>query len=287
MAKAITKKATPKKEGTVKHYKRIGAIVKSENFIPFGNSDALIEKIKLKKEDALVRDGDFSRIIVWDKVAFNFSKTNKGSSFRKSVYLFGVVRKEANLWLKKNPNFKLPTQYPVNVYNDHFKHLKDDMTATDLDHAYWRIAFLLGIITKLTYERALDVEFKVVRLASLSTLGAGKEFRKIEEGVLTDNYVKVGEIPELQKVYKLIRYTCYDYMQECANLLGEDFIAYRTDAIYYRDSKENRKIVRDYFRSKKLKYKQVYKKSKARIHKETSQTKGDKKLEKVAKTEPK
>jgi hypothetical protein len=282
MAKTATKKSV-KKDATVKHYKRIGTLVKSENFIPFGNADALIEKIKNKKEDALIRDGDFSRVIVWDKVAFNFSKTEKNSSFRKSVYLFGVVRKEAKMWLKKNPKFKLPTQYPVNVYNEHYKHLNAEMTATDLDHAYWRIAYLLGIITPATYERALDSEFKVVRLASLSTLGAGKEFRKIEEGVLTDKYVKVGETPELQKVYKLIRYTCYDYMQQCANLLGEDFIAYRTDAIYYRDSAENRKLVRDFFKKNKLKYKQVYNKSKARFHKEPSQTKGDKKLEKVTK----
>jgi hypothetical protein len=72
-------------------------------------------------------------------------------------------------------------------------------------------------------------------------------------------------------------------MQQCANLLGEDFIAYRTDAIYYRDSTENRKLVRDFFKNNKLKYKQVYKKSKARFHKEPSQTKGDKKLEKVTK----
>ena len=112
-----TKKSTTNKkpEAKVKVYKRIGSLVKSENFIPFGNADALIEKIKSRKQDALVRDGDFSRVVIWDKVAFNFTKTEKNSSFRKSVYLFGVVRKEAKLWLKNNPNFELPTQYPVNV----------------------------------------------------------------------------------------------------------------------------------------------------------------------------
>lgn len=269
-----TKKSTTTKkkpEAKVKVYKRIGSLVKSENFIPFGNADALIEKIKSRKQDALVRDGDFSRVVIWDKVAFNFTKTEKNSSFRKSVYLFGVVRKEAKLWLKNNPNFELPTQYPVNVYNEHYKHLKKEMAATDLDHAYWRIAYLLGIITEKTYSRALDSDYKIVRLAALSTLGAGKEYRKIENGVLTDNYVKVGETPELQKVYKLIRYTCYDYMQQCAQLLGSDFIAYRTDAIYYKDTQKNRKIVRDFFKSQNLKYKQVYK-NKARIHKDTSDT---------------
>jgi len=277
-----TKKAT-KQPPKIKVYKRMGTIIKTENFIPFGNADALVNKIMKLKENALVREGDFSKIIVWDKVSFNFTKTDKGSSFRKSVYLFGVVRKEAKLWLKKNPNFKLPTQYPVNVYNEHYKHIKEELSATDLDHAYWRIAYLLGIITPKTYERALNPDFKVVRLAALSTLGAGKEFRVIEGGKMTEKLVKVGEQPDLQKVYKLIRYTCYDYMQQCANLLGDEFIAYRTDAIYYRDSKENRALVSKFFKDNNLKYKQVYK-SKAQLHKEPSQTKtGDKKLEKASK----
>ena len=47
-----TKKSTTKKkpEAKVKVYKRIGSLVKSENFIPFGNDDAMIEKIKSRKQ---------------------------------------------------------------------------------------------------------------------------------------------------------------------------------------------------------------------------------------------
>lgn len=275
-----TKKTKP--ESKVKVYKRYGSIVKTENFIPFGNADALVNKILKLKENALVREGDFSKMIVWDNVCFNYTKSGKDSAFRKSVYLFGVVRKEAKQWLKLNPDFELPIQYPVNVYNENYTKLDKELSATDLDHAYWRIAYLLGIITPTTYEKALNPDFKVVRLAALSTLGAGKEFRVIENGVITDNIVKVGGDEKLQKVYKLIRFTCYDYMQQCANLLGEDFIAYKTDAIYYRDTKENKKIVADFFKKNDLKYKQVYK-SKAQFHKEPSQTEGEKSRKKALK----
>lgn len=262
-------KAVPK----IKVYKRYGSLVKTENFIPFGNADALVNKIIKLKEYALVREGDFSKMIVWDNVCFNYSKSEKDSAFRKSLYLFGVVRKEAKIWLKNNPDFELPIKYLVNVINEHYEYLNKECCGTDLDHAYWRIAYLLGIITPKTYEKALHPDFKVVRLAALSTLGSGKEFRVIENGKITDNIVKVGGNSDLQKVYKLIRYTCYDYMQQCANLLGKNFMSYRTDAIYYRDTIRNRKLVMDFFDKNSLKYKDIEGKSKAQIYKELSQTK--------------
>jgi hypothetical protein len=42
-----------------------------------------------------------------------------------------------------------------------------------------------------------------------------------------------------------------------ATLLGNDFDAYRTDCIYYRDTEENRKIVYDYLDEHGFNYKQL------------------------------
>jgi hypothetical protein len=46
-------------------------------------------------------------------------------------------------------------------------------------------------------------------------------------------------------------------MENLSQLLGDDFDAYRTDCIYYRDTPENRKKVYDYLDSHGFYYKQL------------------------------
>jgi hypothetical protein len=40
-------------------------------------------------------------------------------------------------------------------------------------------------------------------------------------------------------------------------MLGKDFIAYKTDCIYYVDTEKNRNLVNDYFDKNDLTYKQL------------------------------
>jgi hypothetical protein len=46
-------------------------------------------------------------------------------------------------------------------------------------------------------------------------------------------------------------------MGQLALLLGDDFFAYKTDAIYYRDTVKNRQIVYDYLDSLGFQYSQL------------------------------
>jgi len=94
-------------------------------------------------------------------------------------------------------------------------------------------------------------------LASLANLSSAKEYQIIKDGVITEKTVVMKYDPILQKVYNNIRYTCYEHMIIMADLLGDDFICYKTDCIYYRDTKENKKIVQDYLDSVNLEWKQL------------------------------
>jgi hypothetical protein len=89
-------------------------------------------------------------------------------------------------------------------------------------------------------------------------LGKGKEYFVIMDGKLTNEVVKIGFDEEMDKLYKAIRFTCYKYMQIVKKLLKDDFICYRTDCVYYVDTIENRKLVRDYFKKEKMSMKQLY-----------------------------
>jgi hypothetical protein len=241
----------------MKVYKRAASLIKEQTFLPKDKEKYILGLIKNNQSDAYVRKGNFSSEIVWDGKSYMFPSTGKHRSYTKGLFLFSMVRKDANAFIKSGSKVDMPTQFPVNEYNNEFSQFDKKMTGTDLNHAYWRIAFNIGIISKKTYERGLDDEFKIVRLAALSTLGKGKDYNILRDGELTTEVVKIGQNEELNNLYKSIRYTCYEYMQILKDMLKDDFVCYKTDCIYYVDNKENKKLVRDFFKTKKMTMKQL------------------------------
>jgi len=243
----------------MKTIKRVGSVIKSQDFKPKDKEKYLLDLIQKNGGNGYIRKGNFSSEIVWDGKSYMFPTSSKqNKSYKKGMFLFSMVRKDAKAFIKSGKKLKVPNKYPVNQYNENFTKLEHKMTATDLNHAYWRIAFNLGVISKNTYFRGLDDDFKVVRLAALSTLGKGKDYFVISDGKITNEVVKIGIDELMDSLYKAIRYTCYKYMQNIKKKLKQDFICYRTDCVYYVDTTDNRKLVRDYFKKEKMSYKQLY-----------------------------
>lgn len=242
----------------MKTIKRVGSIIKDQVFLPKQKEQYILDLIKNNGGNAYVRKGNFSSEIVWDGKSYMFPSDNKHRSYKKGMFLFGMVRKDAKNFIKSGRVLEMPEQFPVNEYNNSFDKFSCKITGTDLNHAYWRIAFNLGVISKNTYFKGLDDEFKTVRLAALSTLGKGKDYLVIKDGLHTTETIKIGLEESLNALYKAIRYTCYEYMQTLKVVLKEDFVCYRTDCIFYVDTKDNRKVVRSYFKSQKVEMKQLY-----------------------------
>jgi hypothetical protein len=247
--------------------KRIG--IKDQAFLPKQKEKYVLELIKKNSGNAYFRKGNFSSEIVWDGKSYLFPSDGKHRAYSKGMFLFSMVRKDARNFIKAGKKIQLPTQFPVNEYNNDFSKFEFKITGTDLNHAYWRIAYNLGIITKTTYLRGLDDEFKTVRLAALSTLGKGRDYFVIKDGVNTNNVVKIGVDENLNELYKAIRYTCFSYMQNIKTMLNDDFVCYRTDCVFYVDTKENRKLVRGYFKDEKMEMKQLYRIKKT-LHEQSS-----------------
>jgi hypothetical protein len=232
---------------------------KSVTYTSKTSEDFIFKRMVEEKANGLIKRGTFTNEIVWGNNSYIFPCMDKKrqASFKKGMFLFGMVRKDVKEYLKTN-TIKLPNKFAQIEYN---KELNEDLfgkiTATDLNHAYWRIAYNLGIITDKTYTKGLNDDFKAVRLASLSTMGANKKYQKIKNGKLLDEYKVIYGDDNLKDVYKLIRLTCYKYMNQVKKKLGKDFLCYKTDCIYYIDTQYNRKIVRDFFKEKDLYMKQL------------------------------
>ena len=219
----------------------------------------LFQRIKREKADGLIRKGTFTDEIVWGLNSYMFSNLEKRKQkiFRKGMFLFGMVRRDAKLYVEST-KIKLPKKHNQIEYNQNIDpNNLDKITGTDINHAYWRIAYNLGIISEKTYIKGLPDEFKSVRLSALSTMGAPKKYQIIKKGVVTNKFLEVKGDPLLQEAYILIRYTCFKYMNKVKRMLGKDFLCYKTDCIYYVDSKDNRKKVNEFFEKNELMVKQL------------------------------
>jgi hypothetical protein len=214
--------------------------------------DKMIDVIKNRKETAYYREGSYITEIILGKTKFIFpnSKMNNGMWIFRSVMLSAQKYANINI-IEKKP------YYPVNYSNNNFSQSNYDITATDINHAYWRIAYLMGVLHEKLYNKGLLLEDKGLRLASLSNLSSKKEYQIIKDGILTQDYKTLRYSEVLHTVYNNIRFTCYEHMTNIANLLGNDFICYKTDCIYYVDSIKNREIVSNYLTLNNLLFKQL------------------------------
>ena len=229
-------------------------------YAPLRLHNFILNRMLSNGSSGYIKKGTFTNEIVWGNYSYIFPCMNKRSqeNFKRGMFLFGMVRRDAKRFIAKKPNFKIPRKHAQIEYSKNVDFSQfGDVTGTDLNHAYWRIAYNLGIISTQTYAKGLDDRYKSVRLAALSTLGADKKYQKIEKGKLTHDTLIIKGDEQLQRVYVLIRLTCYKYMYQVKKMLGKDFLVYKTDAIYYIDTKENRRKVREFFKSKDLLMKQL------------------------------
>lgn len=212
------------------------------------------QKLQRRKADALYREGSFTHEFIWQDRRFVFSLSKRKMN---DMWIFRSVANDVKAYLDQHPTIRSKKKLPVNVWNRKLMNFRGKITATDVDHAYWRIAYQQGVISHKTYTKGLTVQDKALRLAALANMASSKEYRLIVAGKLTKDTVVIKYNPLTHKVYNNIRFQCYAHMTEMVKLLGEDFICYKTDCIYYKDTEQNRKIVQDYLDKNELLWKQL------------------------------
>ena len=218
--------------------------------------DRFYNKLVQGKGNFLVRFGSECNELIFDNVHNVFSTENKNFD-SKLICLFNMVQSDVKNFLNINPYIDIPPKVNTSEYNYKYDDEVGSITATDLDHAFWRIAYVKGYITKKTYTKGLPTSGKAIRLASLSVLGRGKKFDRYVDGKFIENVVTKKSDATLQKVYVDIRYSCYYMMYELSQILKDDFESWKTDCIYYRDTPENRTIVHNYFEEREMMFKQL------------------------------
>lgn len=220
-------------------------------------ADVILDHMKRIGGNGYYRENIFGKEVIFGKKRFVFTNS-KGRNNSKFMYIFAMVKKDAveyNQNLKKK--IRLKNWNPSVYWNESPTNDERPIIGTDIDNAYWKIAFDLGIISEKTFFAGVSIPDKALLLASLSTLGSNKSYAVLKDGKPTGEYALILGSDELKLLYKLIRHTCFSMMKSLSKLLGNDFICYKTDCIYYKSSKQNKKIVKQFFDDRKINYKML------------------------------
>ena len=101
----------------------------------------------------------------------------------------------------------------------------------------------MGIISKEIYNEGLKKD-KITRLASLGSLAKRKEVYTYDGSIY--RHVETIRSYETENLWFAICKRVSDIMQSLMNNLGDDFVFYWVDGIYFKRSEENIKKVTDF-----------------------------------------
>jgi hypothetical protein len=216
----------------------------------YTNPDRMIKRLDSKKLPYKLRKGsECTEILLYDTL-FVFTSTKNFP--QKKLFLFNLVKRNVQKYIMENGSVKLPEVNLSTRYNLDYAY--ETSIGIDLNHAYWRIAYVKGFINKKTYEYGLDPDCKAIRLATLSVLGREKKFIEINTDKPKEYIVQKFD-KTLNDVFKYIRLECFYMMNSLAKKLGDQFDCWKTDCIYFNDTPENRLLVTNYFNQKNMTYK--------------------------------
>lgn len=184
------------------------------------------------------------KTVVWDK------QKNFGGMYRnpmtademKWMWVFSAVQRCCKTWLAKNgkPNeLAEPFNAISRNWNEINKLKKGDIFKyTDIDHCFWRIAYLNGYISKVIYEKCLLPKnhphyeiTKNFRNKALACISSVKTRHFFVDGEYVESETEVND--GLVMIYNDIRNKAYSIMDGAKSLMEDGFIMYRVDGIYY------------------------------------------------------
>lgn len=195
--------------------------------------------------------------VFYSDTLYTFSKSKK---LNKGLFLFGMVKRDFDIWKENNPSPVFLENYKANFV------LRKPTTSEkvfsyDINHAYWRIAYIKGYISEKTYNHGIRLkaqgnDMKEVYCMALSTQGQTKTLKASVKGFVKEKKMKISKDVFHRDIYNDIRNSTYAVMDELAHELGNDFLNYNVDCISFA-GEHNIQKVEEYFKNKNLQIKPV------------------------------
>ena len=234
-------------------------MIENESIYKNDTGELLIKKLSTLGQEYYFKEQDNMNYVFYDNTLYVHSK-NK--NFLKGLYLFRLVKNDFDKWLKINKEVSFIEKFRPFFKNENIK-IKEgqEKYSYDINHAYWRVAFINGYISEKTYEHGLKLkqkndEFKQLYCMALSSQGRSKTLEGYVGKENNGKKIVIEKNIQHRFIYDDIRNKTYSIMDEIAFILKDDFVEYNIDCITFLGI-ENKKIVENFFESKNLTFKQI------------------------------
>jgi hypothetical protein len=158
------------------------------------------------------------------------------SNRKEAKQIMSIVRKSATKYIKNHLGDipTIPRLCPVTFNNiDLWEEMGagEEFYLIDASHCYWRVAYILGYISKNVYEKyAENKELKTLKNISLSILSSTIKREYYQNG---EKYLEIeSDITDYKKIYNNIRHYAYNNSGEVKDAIPDFCIAYRVDGVY-------------------------------------------------------
>lgn len=224
-----------------------------------GGGTIMLRKLAMMNVEYFVKESSNILNVAYGDTIYSCAKTN---SLNKGLFLFGLVKRDFDKWLNYNPIPKFEEMNYRSFYCKSDISSNEKVCSYDINHAYWRIAFINGYIGENTYNHGLrlkdiDENMKQVYCMALSVQGQTKTLDGFINNKPTGNILEIKKNPDHLLIYNDIRNKTYKIMDELSYILGDDFRNYNVDCITFVLTKKNIKTVKEYLNDKNLTYKRI------------------------------
>jgi hypothetical protein len=221
---------------------------KDFNTVKCGNIhqfDDFLKAYEKSKSSFKVISYGTTKKIIYGKSKFLFSGI-KGEKKPQGLHLIGMVKRDIDALITKNPDIipsipkKKPNITQINLKNIEWFGTGVQALAIDVNHCYWRTAFLLGFITKQTYFKGIErQEYKDGRLIAIGTLGKMLSVSKYENGIKVADYIDDTDYLKYGGFFWKVLEKVYELYLDLQTTLKEDFLMFLTDCVVIDESKRD------------------------------------------------
>jgi hypothetical protein len=182
---------------------------------------------------------------VWNCKSFRKGFTSEDLQFIKKVKRQAknpdIIIKYIDKDYQANPIEYIKVNENIKV-GDRF----DNVICVDINSAYWVSAFQLGIIDEEIYQKGKKIN-KIVRLAALGSLAKKTETFEFDGERMIKKTVERSY--ETENLWFSICDKVGSLMSKLSKRIGNDFITYWVDGIYFVNTPENYKIITETFKN--------------------------------------
>lgn len=121
----------------------------------------------------------------------------------------------------------------------------------DLNAAYWEMAFQCGYISPEIYNEGFNHR-KKIRLVSLGSIAKNEKIIEYRDG----EFAAIREIRhKYAKIFFNISRYIYDIMNICKEVLGNDYLFFWVDAIFFKNKEGNKELIIEILKDAGMQYK--------------------------------